>query len=164
MKRLPNPARVASLLLLLLWLAGCTSLPGGPASTGGPAEPPPTVSDEQWRLRRELAGTPVDVDLDSDGRLLVSVPLRYCFDAGRSAVKPPLAAVLEKLAGGLKRQNTTLRVRAPGDPRGSRFLATDRAASVRDYLVALGVSAKRFAGVAPAEGDAVEIFVDERSR
>lgn len=163
MKRLPNPARVAS-LLCLLWLAACTSMVGGPDSTAGPAGPAPTVSDEQWRLSRELAGTPVDVDLDADGRLLVAVPLRYCFDKGRSAVKPPLAAVLEKLAGGLRQQKTTLRVRAPGDARGSRFLATDRAASVRDYLVALGVSATRFTSVAPAEGDAVEIFVDERPR
>ena len=161
MKSLPNAVLAAPLLCALVSLISCNTTPGGPAVS---SEPAPTVSDEQWRLQRELAGTPVDVDLDSAGRLLVSVPLRYCFDPGRSAVKPPLGAVLEKLAGGLKRQNTTLRVRAPGDPRGGRFLATDRAASVRDYLVALGVSATRFAGVAPAEGDAVEIFVEERPR
>jgi outer membrane protein OmpA-like peptidoglycan-associated protein len=163
MKRSPHPVRIAS-LVSLVWLSACTSMTGGPASTGGPDAPAPSVSDERWRLQRELAGTPVDVDLAADGRLLVAVPLRYCFDAGRSAVKPPLAAVLEKLAGGLRRQNTTLRVRAPGDARGSRFLATDRAASVRDYLVSLGVSARRFVSVAPAEGDAVEILVDEPPR
>jgi outer membrane protein OmpA-like peptidoglycan-associated protein len=162
MKNLPHTVLAAPLLLaLVVSLTSCTTTRREGAVS---AEPAPTVSDEQWRLQRELAGTPVDVDLDSAGRLLVSVPLRYCFDPGRSAVKPPLGAVLEKLAGGLKRQNTTLRVRAPGDPQGNRFLATDRAASVRDYLVALGVSAKRFASVAPAEGDAVEIFVEEQPR
>lgn len=148
----------ASPLCALLALAGCSTAPSGADARA------PTLPDEQWRLRRELSGTPVDVDLAAGGRLQVSVPLRYCFDTGRSAVKPALAAVLDRMADGLKRQSTTLRVSAPGDPRGGTALAIDRAASVRDYLVALGVSATRFKGLARAEGEAVEIFVLDRPR
>jgi outer membrane protein OmpA-like peptidoglycan-associated protein len=160
--RIFSPA-FAAVVAALLVLGGCAvppSLPGEPGAAPGTA-PPPTMADEQRRLARELAGTPVEVSLAADGRLQVLVPLRHCFDAGRAAVKPALAAVLDQLATGLRQNRTaTVRVAAPPDaPRGSALLASDRAASVRDYLVSRGVAATRFAPPARAAGEAVELLV-----
>lgn len=154
---------IAAAVATLLALAGCAvppSLPGEPGAPAGTA-PAPTLADEQRRLARELAGTPVEVNLTADGRLQVLVPLRHSFDTGRAAVKPALAAVLDHMAAGLRQNRTaTVRVAAPTDaPRGSALLANDRAASARDYLVSRGVAAARFAPPARAAGDAIEILV-----
>lgn len=146
-----------ALMAFVVWLAGCA---GGSFGVVGV----PTLAEEERRLRSQLAGTPVAIDVDRDGRLHLEVPLRHSFDPGRSAVKPPLAAVLERMAAGLKPQTTLLRVSAPTDPRGSELLAIDRAASVRDYLVARGVAVARFAAPARGDRDAVEIVVSERAR
>lgn len=155
---------LAATVAVAVLVAGCAApplQPGVPSAPGAPAAPPPTLGDEQQRLARELSGTPVEVSLAPDGRLQVLVPLRHSFDAGRAAVKPALAAVLDRMASGLRQlRGINVRVAAPTDaPRGSAALATDRAASVRDYLVARGVAATRFAPPARAGGEAVEIFV-----
>ncbi len=158
MRRTVPSVRVRlALVALVVWLAGCA---GGPYGVVGV----PTLAEEERRLRSQLAGTPVAIDVDREGRLHLEVPLRHSFDPGRSAVKPPLAAVLERMAAGLKPQTTLLRVAAPADPRGSELLALDRAASVRDYLVARGVAFVRFAPPQRGERDAVEIVVSERAR
>lgn len=159
----PSPWRPAALLLAAL-AAGCatppSSIPGAPTSR---ETPPPTLADEHRRLRNLLDGTPVAVEMTADGHLRLEVPLKHSFDTGRAAVKPALAAVLDRMAIGLRQQRTTeLRIAAPSDPGGSSMLATDRAASTRDYLIGRGVAALRFASVARGERAGVEIVVGER--
>jgi outer membrane protein OmpA-like peptidoglycan-associated protein len=158
--------------LLLAAMAGCAAppavppapLPGVPPPAPQPPVPAgPSLADEQRRLGRLLDGTPVSVGMTPDGRLRLEVPLQYSFDEGRAAVKPALAKVLDLMAGGLRQQKTTeLRIAAPSDANGSSLLAADRAASTRDYLIARGVSALRFASVARGDGSGVEIVVSER--
>lgn len=82
---------------------------------------------------------------DRDGSLRAEVPLRYCFDPARSVVKPPLAALLDRLAASPATRRATWLVSAPADPKAKGFaLALERAASARDHLIGKGADATRF--------------------
>lgn len=156
--------RVLLLLLVAALIAGCavSPLPGRPGAETVPA-PPTTLASEQRRLRKALDGTPVIVETTDDGSMRVEVPLEFSFDAGRGAVKKPLAAVLDRMAVGLRSSPFEIRVAAPADAkRNNNLLVKDRAASVRDYLVARGVAAQRFAALGRASGEFVELLVAER--
>lgn len=135
--------------------AAATPVPPGP-----PATRPPTMAEEQQRLRTLFEGTPVAIALTDDGRMRVEVPFKFCFDTGRSAVKPALAKVLDHMAGGLRLQRTTeVRIAAPPDTEAGPMLAADRAAAVRDYLVARAVSAGRVSVASAPAGAAVQLLV-----
>ena len=104
-------------------------------------------------------GTPVVLALDRDGSLRAEVPLRFCFDPARAVVKPPLAALLERLARSPATRGGAWSVMAPGDP-GAKgvVLAGERAASVRDYLVGHGADAARVTALDP-RGSGLQISV-----
>ena len=156
----------------LALLAGCATPPTPPGAQGAPSPgaPPaaagtPTIASEQQRLADEVRGTPVVVETTADGRLRVEVPLEFCFDRGSSAVKPPLAAVLRRIATGLRKQPAfSVRVDAPTDAHGAggEVFARDRAASVRDYLVARGVPPTRFAAIGRGSQPGVEVLIADR--
>lgn len=152
------PSLLLVLALCLALLQGCATS-GSPQGAGGPGGARSPLAAEQRRLADLFEGTPVVFAMQSDGSLRVTVPLRFAFDPGRFAVKPPLGAVLDRIATGQRAAPTRFMVAAPADPkdRGLR-LANERAASARDYLVARGVSATRFT-VAPVAGDSVVIVV-----
>lgn len=159
----PSLSRRAAVLLPTVaaaaLLAGCGSF-GGLGSWGGG---PPSLDEQRSRLQRELAGTPVVVAALPQGGYRVEVPLRYAHDPRRSAVKPPLAAVLDRMADGLRQDDSALiRVAGPTDGGRGDALARDRAESARDYLVLRGVARERFAPVGRAAGEQVEIMVTER--
>ena len=155
--------RSAPWLLAAAVLAGCGSV-GGPGTGSPSAASAPTVEQQRDRLARALSGTPVVVEEAGDNDYRVQVPLKYAFDPRRSVVKAPLAAVLDRVAQGLRGQNDAqVRVAAPSDGRGGDLLARDRAESARDYLVGRGVPRERFVPVGrTAAGGAVEILVSER--
>ncbi len=135
--------RIASIGLVVL-LGACA----GPStrSTGSAQAPKPTLAQERERLAGLFDGTPVVLALDRDGSLRAEVPLRFCFEPARAVVKPPLAALLDRLAGSRATQGATWSVAAPGDPTSKgTALAAERAASVRDYLVGHGADALRVA-------------------
>ena len=164
---------------LLAGLAGCASkssapVPAAPAAAtppaagqaasaaGSPLPPHPTLAAEHKRLSELFKGTPVVFSMQADGSLKVDVPLSFCFDRGAFVVKPPLAAVLDRLARSQRGETTRLRVTASGDTAASGpNLARDRAASSRDYLVARGVLAPRVLLASGAPGEGVEIVVSE---
>lgn len=139
--------------VLLGVLAGCATGPH-------PAPGKVPLGDEQRRLAELFRGTPVVFAMQSDGSLRVEVPLRFSFDPGASVVKPPLAAVLDRLALSQRKQPTRLHVAAPADPgaRNAAVLARDRTASTRDYLVAHGIAPTRLVA-ASASSDQIEIVV-----
>ncbi|MDP3820928.1 MAG: hypothetical protein Q8R33_05565 [Burkholderiales bacterium] len=165
--------------LCLAGLAGCAGTPTpvapGPAPTAarpapaasgsGAASPVPpraTLAAEQKRLSELFKGTPVVFSMQADGSLKVDVPLSFCFDRGAFVVKPPLAAVLDRLARSQRGEPTRLRVTASGDTAANGpNLARDRAASSRDYMVARGVLASRVLLASGAPGEGVEIVVSE---
>ncbi|MEO8806225.1 MAG: hypothetical protein ABI433_09085 [Burkholderiaceae bacterium] len=169
---------------LLAGLAGCASkstapAPGAAPAAGSPAGAPQTQTAtdaaastpvppraslvaEQKRLSDLFKGTPVVFSIQADGSLKVEVPLSFCFDRGAFVVKPPLAAVLDRLARSQRGDTTKLRVSAAGDTAASGpNLARDRAASTRDYMVARGVLATRVVLASGAPGEGVEIVVSE---
>ena len=155
-------------LAFVLLLAACSSTPpgaspSGPRGAAGASAPErPPLGAEQRRLAELFRGTPVVFEMQADGSMKVTVPLRYAFDKGRFAVKPPLAAVLDRVAESQRGGPSRLLVTAPSDPQTKGLmLATERATSARDYLVARGVDATRFSIAAAGGGDAVVIVVAE---
>jgi len=144
-------------LLATLVLAGCASSPTvlpAPARTAPtptlavPQAAPPLLAAEKHWLEDLFRDTPVTVAAAPDAGVRVQVPLKYSFDPGQDLVKPPLAAVLDKVAASLRRQpRAQLRVAAP---------AGVRAENVRQQLLKRGVAAVRIAPLV-ARGDAVEL-------
>lgn len=144
-------------LLLSLVLSACA---GGPKLLPAPqpaasAKPSPLASEEKWLLDW-FSGTPVEIGAQDDGAVRVAVPLKHSFDAGQAKVKPPLGAVLDKVATSLRRQaGAKVEVAAPADADGSPS-AADRGASLRNYLVSKGVKANRISRAGTPTG-AVEL-------
>ena len=165
MRFLSSPVIAGAAVAVLL--SGCSlfrsTTPPGPASAKKPSVTAPMLPDEQPKVsllseQRRLAdlfrGTPVVFEMQPDGSLRVDVPLKYSFDDGQT--------VLDRVARSQRAQKTKLRVAAPTDAKSANpQLAKERAASTRDYLVAHGVKASRFAGLAPASNGNVEIVVAE---
>lgn len=167
----PTPVRAAALACAVgvLVLAGCAGVkPAPPSSGGAPVDPPATSSapvpapapapstadqraaapsalsaERKW-LQSLFAGTPVRIGQTRDGPVTVDVPREFCFDPGQSAIKPPLAAVLDKVSQSLRRlplARVTL-LAAPGDAgaAASPPLAQQRAAELHKHLQARGVT------------------------
>ena len=144
--------RIGSIGLVAVHTA-CAS--PSPRSSGSTSAPKPTLAQERQRLAELFDGTPVVLAIDRDGSLRAEVPLRFCFEPARAVVKPPLAALLDRLAGSRATKGGTWSVAAPGDPTSKgTTLANERAASVRDYLVGHGADALRVTvSAAPAVGN-----------
>lgn len=139
-------------LIALLVLHGCGSTPA-PTPVPAPAAPavaPPAprpsglAVERQW-LQSWFEGTPVRIEQRSPTSFSVEVPRDFCFDAGGSTVKPPLAAVLDKLAQSLQRkpESRLELLAAPGDAALASPLAQRRADNVRKHLIARGVSSEQ---------------------
>lgn len=159
---------LSPLMLAAALLAGCASqkpplqtAPGAPPpgrpGAAAPAPAPVTLPAEQKRLAELFRGTPVLVELTGEGALRVEVPLKYSFDKGKSAVRPPLAKVLDHLVPSAKAPGAKTRVTASGDS-GAGTLAKDRAAAARDYLVGKGAPPTAFS-VTGGDNGAVEVLV-----
>ncbi|MFM9916904.1 MAG: hypothetical protein ACKVOX_13915 [Rhizobacter sp.] len=162
MNRDSLPPRLVALLVgVALMLGACGTSPTATAPAKGTAAPRPTLSQERQRLADLFQGTPVTLAIDGDGSLRAEVPLKFSFDAGRAVVKPPLGALLDRLAGSPATRGGSWVVAAPGDPKNKgNTLALERAASARDYLVSRGADPLRFSVSALAGGgDAAVIRV-----
>ena len=141
-------------MLFALALAACSTKPvqrPAPAEVVLPPAPPvvaPQLAAEQRWLVDLFQGTPVLIAPGPLGELRVEVPLQYSFDKGRAAVKPPLAAVLDKLAASLGRLPRTLvQIAAP---------SAERTEALRAGLLARGVASPRIGRLA-SRADAVEL-------
>lgn len=140
---------------LVLLVHGCaTAPPSRPAVDASPSAAPaaapatprttPAEIERRW-LHAWFKGTPVRITQYGDDLVTVEVPREFCFDRGRSAVKPPLAAVLDKLAESLRRHP---KARVQGlatsdDGAGDAELAAQRADRVRSHLRSQGVGPAR---------------------
>jgi len=161
-------------------LAACASHAPQPTprTTTGSATPPPAPQpapgsaeqrtalaaeltvEQQW-LDSFFRGTPVQVRQRDDGALWVDVPREFCFDAGRSNVKPALAAVLDKVAESLRRRPGAIvtLLAAPDDRPGSTPLALQRAAQVHKHLRDRGVPLARLGEPTAASGGGVQLRI-----
>jgi len=170
-------------LLVALSLCGCVSGPSSTSSAslvGPPSAPPPTAPappptpaqqrtaaastlaiERQW-LASWFKGTPVVIAQRPDGAVVIDVPREFCFDPGRDAVKPALAAVLDKVAQSLRRTPMAELhlIAAPNDANGSATLGVQRATRVHEYLRAHGVPAGRLGKPTAASGAAVQLRME----
>lgn len=147
---LARRARAAAWPIVLAVLAGCSSLapPGReapPASADDRAAAPAALVTERRWLQSWFEGTPVGITQGRDGAVNIEVPREFCFDRGKSAVKPALAAVLDKVAESLRRVSTVqvMLLAAPADPGGAGALALQRAREIHKHLLSRGVPATR---------------------
>ena len=180
---LDRAASALAPLALLILLAACASKPTAPtasttapvplpapAATPAPSPAAPTprgnLATEALRLGELFRGTPVVFATQQDGSMRATVPRRFSFDAGSTRVKPPLAAVLDRIAKSQAQTTTRIRVTTPPDADSKvATLARDRATSVRDYLVGRGIATARLqAGAASQATDSVEVIVSEATR
>jgi outer membrane protein OmpA-like peptidoglycan-associated protein len=150
---------------VLLALQACV---GTPTPTPPPSPPTTTPAqrnsavaiEKQW-LQSWFEGTPVRIEQRSESSFSVDVPREFCFEAGRSEVKPALAAVLDKVAQSLQRK-PALRVQllaAPGDAAAASPLAQQRATNVRKHLLARGVSSEQLAAATVAQAASVQLRI-----
>lgn len=184
------PSRAIAAAGLSLVLAACQTppqplpppapaVPGsapGPARGSGAFEWTSTAERVESDLRG-LSGGPI-VARSTDQRVWVVLPGDASFEPGRSALRPAARAWLDRVAAAA-RGWTAAEIRivghtdATGSAAANDALSLDRAASVRDWLVARGVPAPRIgvagrgsreAGTGAAGGDRrVEILIGERS-
>ena len=162
MSRASSPWLLVALLIATAALLGaCGTSPTSTVPAKGASAPRPTLAQERQRIGDLFQGTPVTLAIDGDGSLRAEVPLKFSFDAGRAVVKPPLGALLDRLAGSPATRGGSWVVAAPGDPKSKgNTLALERAASTRDYLVGRGADRLRFSVSALAGGgDAAVIRV-----
>lgn len=107
------------------------------------------VIEQQW-LQDWFRGTPVLIAQRSDGTLAVHVPREFCFDAGRSNIKPALSAVLDKVAQSLHRRPTArlTMLAGPADPADAAApaaLGLQRATRMQRHLRERGIALARLA-------------------
>lgn len=142
-----------------------------PAATATPVEPTMSIGSAQGKplaalaperkyLAERFAGTPVTIAFDDAGALVVEVPLRFAFDAGRDDAKPALKKVLDYVATSLRRVTaTTFTVQAPADAKPDPALAERRAKAVSAYVVSRAVPVQRSAGASAASEGGVRVRI-----
>ncbi|WP_422084446.1 OmpA family protein [Variovorax sp.] len=175
----------------LLFIAGCASQstpPPAPPAAEAPAPAPANswtarLATLKADLETSTKGTGVVIEQTADNQLHVLIPNELSFDTGRANVKRNLAQVLDKVAAGLK-SATAASVRVvghtdnTGSEDGNERLSVSRADSVRNHLVARGVSttaittdgrgsreplADNGTAAGRAQNRRVEIFVAEKA-
>lgn len=142
-------------------LAGCavapttapSPTPPATAEPPRPGQPPPNVlaAEVTW-MKQLFDGTPVAIATEADGAMRVDVPISFSFDDKSNAPKPPLRAVMDKVAVSMARQaRSKVHLATPGPPA--------RGAAMRSYLQGRGVINLRVVVLPPSPGDAVTLRV-----
>lgn len=103
---------------------------------------------QKQEMETAAAGTGVQVSQTADNRLKLDIPSDISFDTDRADINPNFRPVLDNFASSLvKNPVTTVTIIGHTDSSGSDAinnpLSVNRAASVRDYLVARGVASNR---------------------
>ena len=167
-----------SAALVLVFVAGCKTAPSSSpsgtapapyASSSTPVSPATKAAStkanlaiEKVRLTELFRGTPVVFALQPDGSLRVEVPLHFSFDTGKAVVKPPLAAVLDRIASGQRDELTRVLISAPPDAGGKATpLSAERAFNVRAYLVTHDLAEARLALTPTASTAVVRLVVTD---
>ncbi len=123
---------------------------------------PAAMSVERQWLQSWFEGTPVLIVQQSDQSIAIDIPAEFCFDPGRSSIKPPLAAVLDKVAQSMGRLNFAYisLISAPADAKGKQSIALRRASQVQRHLRSRGVSADRLGRPVATSANAVQLRID----
>jgi outer membrane protein OmpA-like peptidoglycan-associated protein len=106
------------------------------------------MQEQKQAMEAATQGTGVEVMQTADNQLKLEIPSDISFETGRADINPGLRPVLDKFGQTLQANPvTTVRVVGHTDNTGSDAindpLSVKRAASVRDYLTAKGVTSNR---------------------
>ncbi len=106
------------------------------------------MEDRKQEMERATKGTGVEVSRTADNQLKLHIPNDISFDFNSYAIKPELRAVLDPFASTLRSDPQTLllivgHTDSTGSDAVNNPLSVERADSVRDYLVARGVTLKQ---------------------
>jgi outer membrane protein OmpA-like peptidoglycan-associated protein len=122
------------------------------------------VTREEGELRRETAGTGVEVFRAGD-RLLLRLPAAFTFDVGRSEIRPQALSTLGEIALTLKKYNQTFvdvlgHTDSTGTPASNQVLSQRRAQSVAKVLgtrvAAARIATRGFAATQPIADNGTE--------
>ncbi len=152
------------MMVVALALCGCAATPGtgsDSSSASATRAAAALVTERQW-LESWFSGTPVRITQRSDAAVGIDIPREFCFDPGRSHVKPALAAVLDKVAESLRRvpQVRLQLIAAPADSSLAAPLALRRATQIRAHLVERGVPAGQLGSPEGAPAEAVQLRME----
>jgi outer membrane protein OmpA-like peptidoglycan-associated protein len=173
--------RAVSLAAALLLLSACDT--PSPRAVPGPAPDagnggPTSAREFAWSSRLasaedQIAGSLRDsgasVARTKDDRLWIVLPGDLSFEPGRSALKPQVRSLLDRVVVALRGvPKAEVRIVGHTDSRGTvagnNALSLDRAASTRDWMVARGMSPMRFAVAGRGALDPVAGNDDEAGR
>jgi outer membrane protein OmpA-like peptidoglycan-associated protein len=123
---------------------------GGAAGAAGGYLWSQRMEEQKKAMEQATQGTGVAVTQTADNQLKLDIPSDISFDVGKAEVKPNFRPILDSFAKGLvSNPASTVRIIGHTDSTGSDAinnpLSVNRAASVRDYLAAQGVTASRVA-------------------
>ncbi|WCE03651.1 OmpA family protein [Pseudoxanthomonas sp. JBR18] len=103
---------------------------------------------QEAELRRQTAGTGIDVSRDGDV-IKLNLPDGVTFDFGKSNLKPQFYPALNNVASTLKQYNQTIvevsgHTDSVGSDAANQSLSEARANTVADYLIGQGLMRQRF--------------------
>jgi len=103
---------------------------------------------QEAELRRQTAGTGIDVSRDGDV-IKLNLPDGVTFDFGKSNLKPQFYPALNNVASTLKQYNQTIvevsgHTDSVGSDAANQALSEARANTVADYLIGQGLMRQRF--------------------
>ena len=106
--------------------------------------------EQKKQMEEATAGTGVAVTQTEDNRLKLEIPSDISFDVGCADINPNFRTILDTFAKGLvSNPSSNVTIIGHTDSSGSDAinnpLSLNRAASVRDYIVARGVATNRIA-------------------
>lgn len=129
------------------------------------------MEEQKRQMEQATQGTGVEVTQTADNQLKLEIPSDISFATGRADIEANFRPILERFAISLREHPaTTITIIGHTDSTGSDAinnpLSINRAAAVRDYIVARGVSANRIAidGRGSREPVASNATASERAR
>jgi peptidoglycan-associated lipoprotein len=137
---------ILGMIAVVALVAACETAPEEQAASSGTGATAPAISSSPAPM------APSGPKMGSQEDLVVNVGDRVFFDFNKYSLKAESRRILEKQAIWLKKYRVrTINVEGHADERGTRdynlALGDRRANSVKDYLVALGISSNRIRSI-----------------
>lgn len=108
------------------------------------------MEEQKRQMEQATQGTGVEVTQTADNQLKLEIPSDISFAVGRADIEPNFRPILDRFATSLREHpSTTVTIIGHTDSTGNDAinnpLSVNRAAAVRDYVVARGVAGNRIA-------------------
>jgi peptidoglycan-associated lipoprotein len=161
--------RIFALMVAVVLVSACETAPDESAAASGAGTSPAATSSAGGTTAATPSATaPSGPTAGSQEDLVANVGDRVFFDFDKYNLKPDARAVLEKQAAWMKQfASVTVSIEGHCDERGTReynlALGERRANSVKDFLVALGISPSRVKTISYGKERPVALGSDEQA-